>query len=161
MSIYTRCAQATDELRKSPPADQGGVFTELDIIQRALGGSPLREVMREASNLCGRLYREGKLCRYGPITPNGNGRQDYGRIATKIVYADADLGPDQWETPNGSFPKLLFGADEIAHQRGRRSGIDRHDLVLWEDGESRDELRSKLAQQDRRLRELEAQLAKV
>lgn len=160
MSIYTRCAQAVEELRADPPSEQGGVFTELDVVQMALEDSDdVREVLREASNLCGRLYRESRLCRYGPvvISIDGTEAQDYGRIATKIVYADADLGPNLWVTPNGSFPKLFLGSDGIAHQRGRRNGIKRNDLLPRNGGPVNeiDGLRVRIDRYERRIRALE------
>lgn len=131
MSIYTRCAEAVVELRGDPPKDQGGIFTELDVVSESLldGEALSRTHLRDANNICGQLYRNRQLCRYGPVMlPDGT--EDYARIAAKIAYADAEDGPDFWETPNGKFPKLLIGDDKIARP-GRRIQTKRNDLEQW------------------------------
>jgi hypothetical protein len=61
-----------------------------------------------------------------------DGTEDYARIAGKIVYADAETGPDQWQTPNGNFPKLMIEDDTLKRQ-GRRAGTERSDAEPWED----------------------------
>lgn len=135
MSLYRECSQAVERLMEHPPAKHGGVFTEIDVTAKAAtrewSNDNLEEAMRHANQVCGTKYRERKLCRYGPVVlPDGT--EDYARIASKIVYADADTGPDEWETPNGVFPKMMIEEDPLTAQ-GRRRGTVRNDLVAWDD----------------------------
>lgn len=154
MTVYIRLTEAVAQLR-----DKLGVFTELDAIEISSPGWTDEEYgrgMREANNLCGRLYRIGQLCRYGPVSlPDGT--RDYARLGPgKIVYADAEDGPEYWETPNGRFPKLFAIQDEIARP-GRRIQTNRNDGILW--GEKGNELMTRRRGSDPRIRELEAMLA--
>lgn len=135
MSIYSQCSEAAAKLMKNPPKDQGGVFTEIDVVR--LAGSSgwstenYKEALRHANQVVGTNYRARKLCRYGPVElPDGT--KDYARIASKIVYADAENGPDVWKTPNGNFPKLMIHDDEIGRQ-GRRHNTNRNDLASWDE----------------------------
>lgn len=135
MSIHTQISGAIAELRQDPPADLGGVFTEIEIVLKAerleWSDEDWKTAQRAANNLCGTRFRARKLCRYGPVDPP-DGPQDYARIASKIVYADARTGPDYWETPNGRFPKLMF-ENELMRGPGRKSGVNRNDLVSWDE----------------------------
>lgn len=136
MSIYSECADAARKLMGNPPQANGGVFTELEVVQLAQNSKWSTEdwkaAMRHANQVLGQYYRARKLCRFGPVqVPNGEGTvEDYGRIASKIVYAGAEKGPDVWETPNGDFWKLMFEDDEIA-KAGRKHSANRSDLVPW------------------------------
>lgn len=159
MSLYRECSKAVDRLMSEPPAQHGGVFTEIDVVAkaatRAWTNDNFTEAQRHANQVCGTKYRERKLCRYGPITlPDGT--QDYARIASKIVYADAATGPDEWVTPNGAFPKLMIEDDPLVAQ-GRRRGTTRNDLVLWRDEEA--PMPENVAELRKRIRELEDSLA--
>jgi len=135
MSIYKQCSKAASKLTEDPSKAHGGVFTEIDVVQRASkpewSQEDYKEAHRQANQVLGTRYRERKVCRFGPVTlPDGN--NDYGRIASKIVYAAAD-GPESWETPNGSFLRMMIEGDEIGRQ-GRRFGTERTDLVGWGGG---------------------------
>lgn len=144
-SIYRECSHAVESLMESPPAQHGGVFTEIDVVAKAAtkdwkkapatknkeARDDFKEGMKHANQVCGIRFRERKLCRYGPVTlPDGS--QDYVRIASKIVYADAENGPAVFETPNGSFPRLMIHNDPLKAQ-GRRRGTVRNDLVSWKE----------------------------
>lgn len=135
MSIYKQCSEAATKLMQEPPKDNGGVFTEIDVV--TLAGVPewsqddYEDAMRHANQIVGTQYRARKLCRYGPVEfPDGE--KDYGRIASKIVYAPAETGPKTWKTPNGTFKKLMMEDDSIGRQ-GRRRYTNRNDLAPWED----------------------------
>lgn len=127
MSIQAECREAMNRL-----ADQGRVFTEIDVANEARrtgwATSHLERAMKDAYNVLAGDYKKGKLVRYGPVTFLGN--EDYARRATKIVYADAVKGPDVWETPNGKFPRLFAEQDGLA-RAGRKVGTDRDDTKPW------------------------------
>lgn len=127
MSIQAECREAMNRL-----ADQGQVFTEIDVANEARrtgwATSHLERAMKDAYNVLAGDYKKGKLVRYGPVTFMGN--EDYARRATKIVYADAAKGPDVWETPNGAFPRLFADNDALA-RAGRKVGTDRDDTKPW------------------------------
>jgi hypothetical protein len=132
MSPYS---DAISKLVKDPPRDQnqGPVFTEIDVVLTVSNSrwskKRIREAFPQANQVLGTLYRARKLCRYGPVVLPG-GHRDYARIGEKIVYADAETGPDFWETPNGRFPKLMIETDTLKAQ-GRRHGTQRNDLIPW------------------------------
>lgn len=137
-SPYKRCAAAIGRLIADPPQDHGGVFTEIDVISEAATPDWQKEeydtAMHQANEACGKRYRDGKLCRYGPVKiGRGKGAiEDYARIAGKIVYADAATGPKVWKTPNGTFKKLLATDDHLSRQ-GRNGGANRNDAEPWDD----------------------------
>ena len=135
-SLYRQCVAAVGRLRNTPPKEHEGVFTEIDVqMSAARSADPKwdendhRLVLHEANAVCGAQYRGRKLCRYGPVILE-DGSEDYARIAGKIVYADAESGPEFWETPNGRFPKLMLEDDTLSKQ-GRRAGTDRNDALPW------------------------------
>lgn len=141
-SLYRQCSAAIEQLvatreevdgevRATPT---GAVFTEIDVEAMAATGTwtakDFERALKDANQVCGTQYRARKLCRYGPVVL-ADGSEDYARIAGKIVYADAETGPEFWETPNGKFPKLMVQDDKLTHQ-GRRHGTNRNDAVSWE-----------------------------
>lgn len=135
-SLYRQCVAAVSRLRETPPKEHGGVFTEIDVqMNAARHADPKwtdadhRKVLHESNAVAGAQYRGRKLCRYGPVILE-DGEEDYARIAGKIVYADAETGPEFWETPNGRFPKLMLEDDSLSKQ-GRRAGTDRNDALPW------------------------------
>ncbi len=134
-SLYGQCSAAIDQLIQKPLKEYGGVFTEIDVEQMAATSQWTAEdferALKDANQVCGTQYRARKLCRYGPVVL-ADGSEDYARIAGKIVYADAESGPDFWETPNGKFPKLMVQDDILSHQ-GRRHGTNRTDSIPWEE----------------------------
>lgn len=141
MSLYHQCSQAVSDLIANPPDDLPftNVFTEIDVVNRTQslgsdwGNDPtrFRAAMRTANAVVGTKYRERKLCRYGPVTlPDGN--LDYTRLASKIVYADAELGPAKLETPNGNFRKMMIEDDPITKQ-GRKFSSNRDDSKKWDE----------------------------
>lgn len=159
-SIYKQCSEAASKLIEDPPKVHGGVFTEIDVVQRASkpewSQDDYKEAHRQANQVLGTRYRERKLCRFGPVElPDGN--KDYGRIASKIVYANADNGPEAWETPNGTFQRLMIEGDDIGRQ-GRRFGTDRTDLVAWGDGHTApaDDLQRRVERLEKRIQWLES-----
>jgi hypothetical protein len=134
MSLYKQCSEAASNLMANPPEEFGGVFSEIDVVNaaasRGWSGDNYKEALRHANQVLGTLYRSRKLARYGPVTlPNGN--LDYGRIASKIVYAAAETGPEKWKTPNGTFARLMIEDDDFGRQ-GRRYGTNRNDLAPWD-----------------------------
>lgn len=136
-SIYKQCSAAIDRLLEHPPRLHGGFFTEIDVIAEAAtenwGKADYDKAMHEANEICGKRYRDRKLCRYGPVKiGKGEGKiEDYARIAGKIVYADAVNGPTLWKTPNGEFKKLTEEADTLTRQ-GRKSAANRNDAEPWD-----------------------------
>jgi hypothetical protein len=135
-SLYRQCSTAVDLLAEKPPKQHGGVFSEIDVVGKAAaqndwGQDDYQQGLHDANAVCGTQYRGRKLCRYGPVLLS-DGTEDYARIAGKIVYADAESGPDKWKTPNGEFPKLMIEDDTLKRQ-GRRAGTDRNDAQTWED----------------------------
>jgi hypothetical protein len=152
ISLYRRCADAAKQLMENPPEDYGGVFTEIDVVNEASlqswSNRMFKQALAHANQVCGTLYRERKLCRYGPVElPTGH--KDYGRIASKIVYAAADTGPAKWDTPNGKFPKLMIENDQLKAQ-GRKYGTNRNDLEPWENQEIKKTGEEKDAAHDRK-----------
>lgn len=135
-SIYKQCAEAIDRLVKKPPKQHGGVFTEIDVTTEAATGdwksNDFTRSLHDSNAICGTQYRHRKLCRYGPVTLADGKTQDYARIAGKIVYADAETGPEIWKTPNGDFPRMMIEDDELTKQ-GRRPGTERNDAHPWDD----------------------------
>lgn len=127
MSIQAECRAAMNRL-----ADQGRVFTEIDVANEARSSgwssTNLERALKDAYNVLAGDYKKGRLVRYGPVTFKGH--QDYARRATKIVYADADKGPRTFDTPNGSFARL-FSADDTLARAGRKVGTDRDDTKPW------------------------------
>ena len=122
-SIYKQCSRAVSDLMEG-----SDVFSEIDVVQ--LASTPewsvedYKDAGRQANQVLGTRYRERKLCRFGPIDlPEG---VDYARIASKIAYASVSACLESWDTPNGTFPKLMLEDDEIGHQ-GRRLGTNRDD----------------------------------
>lgn len=158
-SIYKQCSEAASKLIADPPEAHNGVFTEIDVVQRASkpewSQSDYKEAHRQANQVLGTRYRERKLCRFGPVVlPDGV--QDYGRIASKIVYANAEEGPQAWETPNGTFQRLMIEGDDIGRQ-GRRFGTERTDLVAWgEDRSASDDLQRRIERLEKRIQWLES-----
>lgn len=136
-SPYKRCAAAIQRLVADPPKDHGGIFTEIDVISEAAtpdwGKKEYDKAMHQANEACGKRYRDGKLCRYGPVKigRGSNAIEDYARIAGKIVYADAATGPKEWKTPNGTFKKLMAEDDHMSRQ-GRNGGANRNDAEPWD-----------------------------
>lgn len=127
MSIQAECREALTRL-----ADQGVVFTEIDVTNeaRSAGWSSthLERALKDSQRICAAEYKKGELVRYGPV--NFKGHMDYGRKGSKIVYASATAGPAMWETPNGQFPRLFSAKDEMA-RAGRKVGTDRDDTKPW------------------------------
>lgn len=127
MSIQAECRAAMNRL-----AAQGVVFTEIDVANEARSNgwssTHLERALKDAYNVLAGDYKKGKLVRYGPVNFKGN--QDYGRRATKIVYADARYGPEAWETPNGKFPRL-YSRDDLLARAGRKAGTARDDTKPW------------------------------
>lgn len=157
--IYAACAEAADRLLETPPDDHGGVFTELDVIAQAStpewSPSDYQAAMRQASQVCGLLFRSRRLCRYGPVQFDGT--RDYARIATKIVYGNPESGPKVFKTPNGSFKRIMIEDDDLGHQ-GRRAGTNRDDLVPWDKHQEWVERHAKSSRRnlsEARLKELE------
>lgn len=135
-SLYRQCSAAVDLLAEKPPKQHGGVFTEIDVVSKAAARhdwsqGDYQQGLHDANAVCGTQYRNRKLCRFGPVKL-ADGTLDYARVAGKIVYADAETGPEAWETPNGEFPKLMIEDDELKRQ-GRRAGTERNDAQPWED----------------------------
>lgn len=135
-SLYRQCVAAVGRLREKPPKEHDGVFTEIDVQIKAASTAEKKwtqpdyqKALHEGNAVCGAQYRGRKLCRYGPVILE-DGSEDYARIAGKIVYADAETGPEFWETPNGRFPKLMMEDDGLAKQ-GRRAGTERNDALPW------------------------------
>lgn len=135
-SVYKQCATAIDALIADPPKDHGGLFTEIDVIsaaaQKDWTKAEYDKAIHQANESCGKRFRDRKLCRYGPVKlgKGSNAAEDYARIAGKIAYADAITGPDVWETPNGTFKKLMEDKDTISRQ-GRKPASNRNDAEPW------------------------------
>ena len=135
MSLYSECSAAAAKLLEKPPAHLGGVFSEIDVVNKASHkgwtDEDFKDAMRHANAVLGTWYRSRRVCRYGPVTlPNGS--LDYARIASKLTYAPADKAPEQWETPNGTFPKVMIENDPLSRRKGRNQGINRTDLESWD-----------------------------
>lgn len=129
MSIYTDCMNAISELSES-----GKIWTELDVIALTEYAEyvEFQEVAREANQAVGNAYRRQEVCRYGPVVlPDGE--EDYARIAAKIAYSSAEYGPKIFETPNGSFEKLLWSREDTLTRPGRMPGNNRDDRRPWGD----------------------------
>lgn len=134
-SVYKQCAAAIDRLVADPPKGHQGLFTEVDVISEAARKgwkkADYDKAMHQANEVCGKRFRDRRLCRYGPVTVDSeDGAQDYARIAGKIVYAAID-GPEEWETPNGTFKKLMEDEDTISRQ-GRKPASNRNDAEPWD-----------------------------
>lgn len=132
-SLYRQCAAALERLIDRYPE---AVFTEIDVETEAADPKSWKtedyqNALHDANAICGTQYRHRKLCRFGPVI-TADGSPDYARIAGRIVYADATMGPTHWETPNGRIPRLMVQDDEIGRQ-GRRAGTNRDDAEPWED----------------------------
>lgn len=130
MSIQAECREAMHRLAAS-----GGTFTEFDVANEASGqgtkgwtGKMFESAVRQAYNVLQGDYKRGRLVRYGPV--HYNGRADYVRRGTKIVYAHPDNGPEEFHTPNGDFPRLL-SVDDTYAKAGRRIGTNRDDTKPW------------------------------
>lgn len=163
MSIYKQCSEAALQLMINPPEAHGGVFTEIDVVQRASrpewSREDYKEAHRQANQVLGTRYRERKLCRFGPVElPDGN--KDYGRIASRIVYANAQDGPREWETPNGVFRRLMVENDKIGRQ-GRRFGTERTDLVDWVGDVEEPQVENRVAKLERSLNEALSRLQRL
>lgn len=128
MSIQAECREAMNRL-----ANQGGVFTEIDVVNEASTDSwsskHFEQAARNAYSVLQGDYKKGTLVRYGPVSFQGT--DDYARRATKIVYGDAHKGPKEFVTPNGSFPRLRADKDDLL-RAGRRVGTNRDDTKPWE-----------------------------
>lgn len=129
MSIQAECREAMNQL-----AEGGAVFTEIDVANTAASSewssSHFEQAVKHAYNVLQGDFKKGRLIRYGPVTFRG--KQDYARRATKIVYADAEKGPETFDTPNGDFPRL-FAETDILNRAGRRVGTGRDDTKPWDD----------------------------
>ncbi len=131
MSIQTQCREAMTAL-----AAEGGLFTEIDVVNKASHGKGwteklFREAMDRAYAVLQQAYKGGNLVRFGPVTYHKT--PDYARKATKIIYADAKLGPKVWDTPNGQFPALEFASDPLAGTgRKSRDVLNRDDSTPWD-----------------------------
>jgi len=171
MSIYKQCSEAVAQLRREPPKDQNGVFTELDVF--AMISDPnldpkdetdmkvIKQTMRIINNHCGDLYRKRQLCRYGPVVLADG--VDYARAGSKLVYADMHDGPDTWITPNGAFPKLDPVQDDIRHV-GRYNRHTRNDLKPWDEqniSAPRETESARIARLERTLTEREAKIKEL
>lgn len=135
-SVYKQCAAAIDRLVEDPPRQHGGVFTEIDVATEAATEEwstvEYTKSLHDSNEICGQRFRNRKLCRYGPVVI-GKGQdkiEDYARIAGKIVYADADAGPEIWKTPNGDFKKMMVEDDTLSRQ-GRKPASNRNDAIPW------------------------------
>lgn len=133
MSLGQQISEAIDKLVKNPP--NNGIFTEIDVLARIASNDwdedDLKKATRQVNEVLGRRYRARKLCRFGPVELPDE-KKDYGRIATKIAYAEPDSGPRIWDTPNGTFPRMMIEDDTLGSQ-GRRYGTNRNDLAPWDD----------------------------
>lgn len=129
MSIQAECREAMNRL-----AHAGGLFTDIDVANEAAtdGWSTklYEQAVRQAYSVLQGDYKKGKLVRFGPVEYNGV--SDYARRGTRIVYADAQRGPKEFETPNGKFPRLLSSNDSLSSV-GRRTGANRDDTKPWAD----------------------------
>lgn len=144
-TVYKQCVAAAERLIRNPEqaanaedgefGDNRGLFTQMDVILLAMAEfGPWAEfeaklAPKEASNAMGRLFRDRKVVRFGPVTALG--QPDYVRLAAHIVYAPAD-GPLTVKTPNGTFPRMFVHEDTIA-RAGRRKDSARTDFELWAD----------------------------
>lgn len=135
-SVYKQCAAAIDRLVEDSPRQHGGVFTEIDVATEAATEDwstvEYAKSLHASNEVCGQRFRNRKLCRYGPVVI-GKGKdkiEDYARIAGKIVYADAETGPEIWRTPNGDFKKMMVENDTLSRQ-GRKPASNRNDATLW------------------------------
>jgi hypothetical protein len=131
MSIYTDCVEKIEQLMTKE-----SVFTELDVLEGVAHKWPeedWRSISLQANQAVGNAFRRQKVCRYGPVTlPDGS--EDYFRIAAKIAYASADLGPANIETPNGNFNKLLWSRDSrLSSRSGRLPANNRDDTKPWQE----------------------------
>lgn len=131
-SLYRQCGSAVKRIIRKNPT---GVFTEIDILTEAADQSwksdDYIDALHPANAVCGTMYRDRKLSRFGPIVLS-DGSEDFARIDGKIVYADAETGPEFWETPNGRIPRLMIENDEVGRQ-GRRAGTNRNDETPWDE----------------------------
>lgn len=128
-SIYQLCSQAAKRLAQS---DQP--FIDIEVAQEAYNQGwnqkNVKEAQKHANQICGVMYRAGKLVRYGPV--EFEGETDYVRHAGRIVYGGAETGPETIETPNGTFKRVYDREDTLATV-GRRKNSTRDDLQSWED----------------------------
>lgn len=128
MSIQAECREAMNQL-----AESGAVFTEIDVANtassQAWSGDHFEQAVKHAYNVLQGDFKKGRLVRYGPV--NFRGKEDYARRATKIVYADAEKGPEIFDTPNGRFPRLFAESDTL-NRAGRRVGTGRDDTKPWD-----------------------------
>lgn len=130
MSIQAECREAVNSL-----AAAGGTFTEFDVANEASGqgrkgwtSKLFEQAVKNAYNVLQGDYKRGKLVRYGPVEFQGN--KDYVRRGTKIIYAHPENGPEQFETPNGSFARMHSEGDPLA-KAGRKAGTNRDDTKPW------------------------------
>jgi hypothetical protein len=133
MSIQAQCREAMNTL-----ATEGGVFTEIDVVNHASQGKGwteklFREAADRAYSVLQSAYKNGHLVRFGPVEYRGT--PDYARKATKIVYADPERGPRAWETPNGTFPRILAPEGDPLSAPGRKSNevVGRDDTRPWDE----------------------------
>lgn len=159
MSIHTDCREAMERL-----AANGKTFTEFDIANEASGqgtkgwsGKMFQQAVKDAYTVLQSAYKRGKLARYGPVDYKGH--DDYVRRGTKIVYADAEHGPARFETPNGTFPRLLATEDTML-KVGRKPGTNRDDTKPWDDQMSNG-TPIDTGPLEKRIRELEIENAKL
>ncbi len=130
MSIYTDCVDAISVL-----AEGDEIWTEFEVQEVVAAEWPdaeFKEIARQANQAIGNAYRKQQVVRFGPVTlPDGS--QDYARIAAKIAYASAQNGPNEFVTPNGAFPALIWSSANTLNRPGRMPSNNRDDREPWED----------------------------
>lgn len=160
-SIYTQCSNAARQL-----AEVAEPFTESDVVLAAAtaewGESDFAEADRHAPQVLAALYRNSRLVRFGPVSPDAaplTGEPDYVRKGGNILYANLE----QWEqatltTPNGEFGAILYRRDPV-FKNGRRRASERDDFVDWtEQIPQPDEPRPEVASLRRESKKLRAAL---
>lgn len=127
MSIQAECREAMNRL-----AEHGATFTEIDVANEAASDAwsskHFEQAVKHSYNVLQGDYKKGRLIRFGPVAFKGT--KDYARRGSKIVYSSADHGPQQFQTPNGDFPRMYADRDPLI-RAGRRVGTNRDDTKPW------------------------------
>jgi len=151
-------------------AKSGDTFTEFDVANEASGqgtkgwnSKMFQQAVKDSYTVLQSAYKRGRLARYGPVAykPKPTAKEaisDYLRRGTKILYADAQAGPSEFETPNGTFPRLLAEHDKML-KVGRKPGTNRDDTKPWAEQMSGPPIDT--APLEKRIRELEEEIARL
>lgn len=132
-SIYTQCSIAARRL-----ATEDDPFDESSVVRAAADAEwaeeDFAEADRHAPQVLASLYRNSKLVRFGPVSPEQaplTGEHDYVRRDGKLLYGNlAAWEGKKLETPNGEFEPISYSHDPLK-KNGRRKTSERDDFLPW------------------------------